>query len=169
MLIKAARKVSRRGIWETNSSSSHVVSIRKERRDTIINMSGDIQIYLGEYGWYGDPCDDILTKLEYAMSMVLHTEYPKFNHWDEDFVVDQDKLEKCGGYKMLLDALNTHGSKCDRIVVKKRTGVFYPYGYIDHQSCEYQSLQDFLNEWDIDAERFLWDDNVVVWIDNDNH
>lgn len=168
MLIKAVKKVSRRGIWETNSSSSHVVSIEKERRDTTYNMSGDIEIYLDEYGWEGDPCDDILTKLEYAMSMVLHTEYSGFN-WDKDFVVDQNKLEGCAGYKLLLDALNTHGNKCDKVVIKKKTHTFYPYGYIDHQSCGYKSLQDFLNDWDIDAERFLWDDNVVVWIDNDNH
>ena len=43
-------------------------------------------------------------------------------------------------------------------------------GYIDHQSCEdYKSLRDYLDDWGIDLRRFIFDENVALHIDNDNH
>ena len=108
-----------------------------------------------------------MSKLAYALSMVLHTEYPNFEYWDEHFVVDQEVLEQLEGYKTLLNAIRIHG-RCENIHIKRTQG-WYPYGYIDHQSYEdYNSLQDFLDDWHIDAEKFLFNDNVVVYILNDN-
>ena len=165
------KKVIRYGMFETNSSSCHSVTVKgKYNKDDyvlIVNHSGIISVYLDEYGWNGDPCDDFQSKLAYAMSMVLNTEYPDFQYWNEDFFVDENILEELDGYKMLLNAINER-CKCKQIVIKRRRD-FYPYGYIDHQSCEYASLQDFLDDWNVDVNRFLFDDNVVVHIDNDNH
>ena len=165
------RKVIRNSVFETNSSSCHSVSVRGKSESNYyarIIVNGDtVEVELDEYGWSGYPCDDFDSKLAYALSMVLHTEYQGFDHWDENFRVNQEKLEKCAGYKLLLDAINKHGD-CEKIIIKPKVG-FYPYGYIDHQSYEnYDSLQDFLDDWNVDAERFLFDDNVVVHIDNDN-
>jgi len=162
------KRVIRNGVYETNSSSCHTVSIRGKWKDNGYTVIGNIiSVYMDEYGWNGDPCDSFISKLSYALCMVLMTEYPGFSHWDEYFEVNQEVLEGLDGYKLLLDAINNHGS-CQKIVIKKRRS-FYPYGYIDHQSCEhYKSLSDFLNDWNVDAERFLFDDDVVVWIGNDN-
>lgn len=163
-----AKKVIRQDVFETNSSSCHTVSVRG--REMYANYSLDlpfIEIKLGEYGWDGDPCDDFRSKLAYALSMVMHTEYPNFNQYDEDFVVDQSVLEQLEGYKTLLNAIRIHG-RCENIHIKRKNG-WYPYGYIDHQSYEnYNSLQDFLDDWNVSAERFLFDDGVVVYILNDN-
>ena len=165
-------KVIRNNIWETNSSSSHTVSINGKENITKYAFVGDsksLAVYLDEYGWNGDPCDDFMSKLEYAMCMVLMTEYPDFKYWDEDFDVNQTVLESLDGYQLLLNAVRTQFPGCKEIAIKKNRG-FYPYGYIDHQSCEnYSSLRDFLEDWNLTAERYLFDYGVVVHIGNDNH
>lgn len=163
-----AKKVIRQDVFETNSSSCHSVSVRGKEINNHYRIDDVMEVTLDEYGWSGDPCDDFKSKLEYALSMVLHTEYPNFNHYDEDFEVDQNILEQLVGYKTLLNAIRLHGS-CEKIYINKTHG-YYPYGYIDHQSYEhYNSLQEFLDDWNVSAERFLFDDGVVVYIDNDNH
>ena len=164
------KRVIRNGIWETNSSSMHTVTVRGKYNKPSFFYSGDtISVWLGEYGWSGYPLDDFIEKLKYALSMVLHTEYPEFNHWKEEFVVDQDILEELNGYKLLVNAIREYNKDFKRIIIKRKDGAYYPYGYIDHQSCEdYHSLQEFLDDWNVDAERFLFDENVVVYIDNDN-
>lgn len=166
-------KKVRYNVWETNSSSSHTVSVRGKR-----NVDGDyyncctqsnriIKVGLDEYGWHGDPCDNFQSKLAYALSMVLNTEYPNFRYYDEDFVINQDTLEKCEGYQIILNAIRRHMDVFGILIERKHD--YYPYGYIDHQSCEdYHSLQDFLDDWNVDIERFLFDDGVVVLILNDN-
>ena len=163
------KRVIRYNVFESNSSSMHSVSIRGNGDlNEHYHSDGVIKIKLDEYGWRGDPLYDFYDKLPYAMLMVLYTEYPGFKYYDNDFTIDQEELEKLSGYKTLLEAIRKHGD-CEKIIIKKQNG-FYPYGYIDHQSYEdYGSLADFLKNWNIDAERFLFDDNVVVYIDNDNH
>ena len=166
------KSVIRDNVWETNSSSVHTVSIRGNEWENhyqyLAGEDGNIHVKLGEYGWSGEPCDDFRSKLAYALSMLLHSEYPGFSYYDEDFVVDQGILEELNGYHILLEAIKNNFN-IDGIVIDKISGAFYPYGYIDHQSCDYLSLQDFFDDWNVDAERFLFDDNVVVHIDNDNH
>lgn len=165
-------KVIRNSVWETNSSSMHTVSIKGKKDITKYAFVGDsesLAVYLDEYGWSGPDCDDFMSKLAYAMCMVLMTEYPGFNYWDEDFTVNQTVLESLDGYQLLLNAVRTQFPECEEIVIKKLRG-YYPYGYIDHQSCEdYSSLRDFLEDWNLTAERYLFDYGVVVHIDNDNH
>lgn len=164
------KKVVRKNVWETNSSSMHTVTVQGKWTPRVcLDTPPDriLKVHLGEYGWAGNPRYHFGGKLSYAMSMVLHTEYPGFNQYDEKFMVDQDTLEELPGYKAILAAINKY-AKCDAIEIKRRDSRF-PYGYIDHQSYEdYKSLQHFLDDWNVDIERFLFDDNVVVYIDNDN-
>ena len=168
------RRVMRWGCYETNSSSSHCVTVQGKENiddcgvDRYVGDDGYIHIELGEYGWSGDPCDTFISKLEYAMSMVLHTEYTDFNYYDDDFTVDQDRLEDLDGYQIILSAIRDH-IYCEGIIIEKRKGAFYPYGYIDHQSHEYyKSLAEFLDDWNVSTDRFLFDDGVVIHILNDN-
>lgn len=160
----------RNSVFETNSSSVHTVSVRGNFSldDVLINVPKNIVCYLDDYGWHGSPCNDFISKLEYAMSMVLNTEYPNFEYWNEDFVINEEILHNLEGYKILLNTINTYVKDC-KIKIHRRDGAFYPYGYIDHQSCEnYNCLQDFFDDWNITPERFLFDDNVVIYISNDN-
>ena len=171
VIIDMGKRVIRYGCFESNSSSCHTVSIRDKKNVKgfySAPSNGILEIRLDEYGWSGYPCDDFIEKLKYTMSMVLHTEYHGFNYYDEEFTVDDKKLHELDGYKKILEAINKH-FECDEIVIKKRNNSYYPYGYIDHQSYEsFDSLQDFLDEWNVDIERFLFDYGVIVWISNDN-
>lgn len=164
-------RIIRESVFESNSSSMHTVSVRGERdvRWTSINDNSVISVELDEYGWSGPTLYTFTEKLKYALSMVLHTEYPGFDVWNEDFTIDQETLESLSGYQILMDAIRKH-MDCERIEIIKKVTEFYPYGYIDHQSCEdYGSLREFLDDWNVDAERFLFDGKVMVIIDNDNH
>ena len=151
-------KVIRNSVWETNSSSMHTVSIEGKKDITKYAFVGDsksLAVHLDEYGWSGPDCDDFMSKLEYAMCMVLMTEYPDFNYWDEHgFTVNQTVLESLDGYQLLLNAVRTQFPECEEIVIKKKS---------------YHSLKDFFEDWDIDVERYLFDYSVVVHIDNDNN
>ena len=43
-------------------------------------------------------------------------------------------------------------------------------GYIDHQSYEdYSNLQQFLDDWGITVEQFIFNSNTELIIDNDNN
>ena len=43
-------------------------------------------------------------------------------------------------------------------------------GYIDHQSHEdYSCLQDFLDDYGVTIEEFIFSPNVILHTDNDNH
>lgn len=166
-------KVVRNNIFESNSSSSHSVSIRgKAKYNDLPPKNEEITVYPKEFGWDGPPCDDFNSKLTYAMQMILHTEYPESIVYEDNKYVDQDILEQCEGYQLLLKAIQKYTPTCKRIVIKREKAGgwgWYPYGYIDHQSCNYYSLADFLNDWNVDVERYLFDDDVIVHIDNDNH
>jgi len=171
------KKVIRYNAFETNSSSMHTVTVRGKRNiddyykssiERNIDKDGNIVTTLDEYGWYGEPLTNFWEKLPYALLMVLYTEYSGFDYYDNNFTIDQDKLEKCTGYQNILEAIQSCCKECKGIIIEKMSG-YYPYGYIDHQSYEdYKSLNDFLNDWNVDIEHFLFDDNIKVYIGNDN-
>jgi hypothetical protein len=167
------KKIIRESCFETNSSSCHSVAIKPKQElsysQIAVNDDKEIVVELDEYGWNGPRLIDFDDKLPYALAMVLNTEYPKFHRYEREFTIDQEELEKTNGYQMILSEIREHVD-CDRIRIKKSRNSYYPYGYIDHQSTEgYNSLQDFLDDWGITIGRFLFDNNVCVIIDNDNH
>ena len=160
------KSVIRNSVFETNSSSVHTVAIRGKYDGKRCAVPDIVTCHCDEYGWNGDPLDYFDSKLGYAMSMVLNTEYPDFSfkYYSKDFIIDEDTLHGLEGYKLLVDTIG-----CKEIKIKRNHDNFYPYGYIDHQSCEnYNSLKDFLEDWNVTLDRFLFDDNVVVYISNDN-
>ena len=152
--------------WETNSSSSHSLAYSNECVNDLVVVDGTITTDTDEYGWVGDPCVTASEKLEYATVMLLMTEYPYFEYWDENFKVEQAVLESLDGYKLLLEAINEE-TACNKIVIKRDDYCSFPYGYIDHQSCEYESLASFLHDNGVNAHDFLFG-KCEVLIDNDN-
>lgn len=153
--------------WETNSSSSHTLVYSNECVNDLVVVDGTITIGTDEYGWVGDPCVTASEKLEYAAAMLLMTEYPNFEYWKENVKVEQEVLENLEGYKLLLEAINKE-VKCNKIVIERDDNCRFPYGYIDHQSCDYGSLASFFHCNDTDAHAFLFG-KCEVLIDNDNH
>lgn len=187
------KKQIRRGVFETNSSSMHSLSISRvgKEYDTSIKYSihdDDNKLYIpfGEFGWGYDRYDDSYHKLQYALTMVFAT--------DARDAVCADDFYNTEGFKEINELIKEKFN-CDGIVIKDRFEThsyyrtkwddekrgwvedkndLYVYltcdGYIDHQSCEgYSSLQDFLNSYGITLEDFIFDPGIELIIDNDNH
>ena len=166
----------RESVFETNSSSSHSVAIksRKEKnfsdnnqygieelKDYIEN-DGYLHIDLEEFGWGPETYADPYYKLSYLLCMLMcvngiggwcndspdriRSDLERTKEWEEinEFIVD---LYNCNGIYI---------DDCS--------------GYIDHQSYEdYRSVRDFLNDYDVSIDDFLFNSNVKLIIDNDNH
>ena len=172
----------REQVFETNSSSAHSISVHGKSSlahnylDIIheIDEFGELEVELGEFGWGIDYYTDALTKLQYALTMVYEVEVDSdvknclSQVWNfyALYESDKDKIKEAfyetEGYKEIADLLRR---TCG---VEKLTVCNFD-GYIDHQSSEdYRSLNDFLNDWDIDLEDFIFSENVTLRISNDN-
>lgn len=161
----------REGVFETNSSSTHCVAIYRpsEQRDykySIEELKGWVQpdgflhVDLGEFGWGIDKFTDPQIKLSYLLTMLMEVNHLcSFYNSNVNFE-DIERLSEWEDINNLIkETLNCEGIKIDNCS-----------GYIDHQSCEdYSSVQDFLDEWGCTMEQFIFDDNTILIIDNDNH
>jgi len=168
-------KVIRRGVFETNSSSSHSVSIRRgDIKNSYLTVNPDdskIHVLFGEYGWGIDTLTSQSERLSYLCTMLIETEGRK--------VTSVDKIYETNGFKeinkAIADKCNCDGVCFDsQIQMKKSYDGSYYYldfdGYIDHQSCEdYSNIDDFLKDYNTDILNFVFNDGVTVIIDNDNH
>ena len=164
--------------FETNSSSSHSISITKyELIPSYLSINEEdnkVHIYPGGFGWEIKTYSDQTDKLKYLITMLLETEGDECKSLSE--------LWKTEGYQLINDAIKEYCS-CDGIFIEGEFGIqsyehngkeyFYLKhdGYIDHQSCEdYSSIKDFLNSNGINSViEFIFNPAVLVHTDNDNH
>ena len=174
-------KQIRNGVFETNSSSTHSVSISRKNsyyynRDCLedyIDYDNKVHVEFGEFGWEVERYSLPYEKLQYIVTMLAETEGRSISSVHELFETD--------GFKLINDAVANY-CKCDGIWINSdmkmccyewngKTELYLDHdGYIDHQSHEdYKSVQDFLDDYGVDAEQFIFDDGVCVITDNDNH
>lgn len=178
--IKVLIKI-REQVFETNSSSAHSVFIHGKISSEHnyldimqkVDWLGELEVELGEFGWGIDYYTDALTKLQYALTMVYETEIDndiKNLTWTwsdlDELESYKNKTEKAfyetEGYKEIADLLR-------RTCGVEKLTVYNFDGYIDHQSCEdYHSLNDFLNDWNVSLEDFIFSENITLKISNDN-
>jgi hypothetical protein len=142
------KRVTRKGMFETNSSSTHSIVLSYENKftpDKLPITNGEIHIYPGEFGWGPDEFTDAATKASYALTHVKDIECA-------------DSLE------ML------------RKVIEEETGLtafFYPlgreeyyqWGYIDHQS---RGVGSEAFESERALRNFIFNPESILVIDNDN-
>ena len=137
----------RKGVFETNSSSTHSIAIPRSCSSTI----GRIYFQIGEFGWGWesvDPADYFYTAI-YAVS--------------ETLAEAEEKISQ------LKDILNYHGIEFDfeDVDCEEKNGWLYHDGYIDHG----YELKDFVNELLNDGDklvRFLSGGLVLTGNDNSN-
>jgi hypothetical protein len=138
----------RQNVFETNSSSTHSVSINtssnKEDFYATIELSPEGKLVLqgGDFGWGVESYTDALTKANYAYQEAL--DFPESNR-----------------LTILLEVLSeqTGLSKEDIILLESD-------GYIDHQSQG--MLEDYFDSKD-KLKEFIFNSNYELVIDNDNH
>lgn len=154
-------KQVRNGVFETNSSSTHSISIHAGTADTydtiVPNEKGEIYLDGGEFGWTGGRQFDAITKLNYCAVELLSHEY------DWDSALKRNVKTRDG-------TQSEHWKTLERVVLehtgaKKFVKNFHtewvPFGekeptpnhsYIDHQSSgtameafeSEQTLKDFI-------------------------
>ena len=166
-------KTIRLNCFETNSSSSHSLCIKARNglRDsylTVDDIDNHVHVEFGEFGWGYEKTSDQYDKLSYLITMVVETE-------SNDCKSIQD-LYKTEGFNSINEIIKEY-CKCDGIIIDSIVGqaswnenYLDHDGYIDHQSCEdYSTLQQFLDDWGITIEQFIFNSDIKLIIDNDNH
>lgn len=143
-------KTIRQSIFETNSSSSHSITISRSSKllDSIgLEDDGSVHIYPGDFGWGVDVFKDPETKASYCYTYAENYAAPeKFN------LLTEVLLEQTGAKKVIYhkEAEPQVGSGA---------------GYIDHQSqdtCE----KAFRNKETL--KRFIFNPESILIIGNDN-
>ena len=171
------KRVIRNNVFETNSSSCHSIQIsQKSSMDykslrSHIDIDGILHIIPKEFGWEINTYRLPYTKIQYAFEMIIETEvyYEELKDIDNNYGLDV--IYTTEGFQNLKDLLVSNIDECKDVVVDiDYNDSFNKFGYIDHQSHEnYNSLQDFLNDYDVTLEEFIFDTGVVLKTDNDNH
>lgn len=162
----------RNGVFETNSSSTHSLSIRKSdkglypKTSLVVEEDNRIHVLLGEYGWEYEKYNRPIEKLAYLCTMCLETD----GRWAESV----EKFYECDGFKMINDAIaeycNCDGIQIDSELTYEYERVSSETAYIDHQSCEdYYSVKSYLDDYGVGVVEFVFDSSVTVITDNDNH
>lgn len=170
------KKAIRVSVWETNSSSCHSVSVsRKSNKDYEsirhhIDLDGILHIEPEEFGWEQKKYRFPYNKIQYAFEMILMTELS----YDERKKItknsDLNIIYNTEGFINLKTLLISTIDECKDVVIDTDFTYYDNLGYIDHQSCEgYNSLQEFLNDYDVNLEEFIFDTGVVLKTDNDNY
>ena len=147
----------RRGVFETNSSSTHCLTVKKGQRTIQIKPKRNERLFLqkmvanyGEYGWGYDELRTVQEKVSYLITYWYVT---KIDYLDE-FDILIEKLQDLfweHGYELLIDSSNRE--EC----------------YIDHQSIgelDYLITDGYYDFHKI--EMILFDDSVILLITNDN-
>lgn len=151
------KRLIRHGVFETNSSSSHSISIARGAKiyETLpVNEDGYVVATPGMYGWeqrvYGDPQG----KLDYAYT----------------FIGEEDNDErKAELFKMLEEVIVEHVG-CKGVLYNTIDDKYYAGGYVDHQSAIYEDgdcLRAFASKETL--KEFLFNPDSYVETDNDNH
>lgn len=148
----------RQGVFETNSSSTHSISISSDNSADLMDVlpvdeNGAVVLEGGEFGWEQETYHDAMSKANYMMVYALDWSRER----KEDFL------------KTLRDVIQEQ-TGCNEVVFKidGNEGEFYPYGYIDHQSVENYDY-DYVFEDKEKLRQFIFNKDSYLVTDNDNH
>lgn len=146
------RKI-RKNVFETNSSSSHSLSINKVGITEYLYVdesSNKINVSLGDFGWGYDTYNDPGMKLSYILTMLK--EYTGSSCPEE--LYDTKEFRE-------ISTIVSSRCECDGIVIDDFDG------YVDHQSVD--TIDSLMKENNCTIEEFIFDPGITLVIDNDNH
>ena len=172
-------KQIRRSVFETNSSSTHSVSISNKNshmaNKACLSVDWDdfVHVEFGSFGWEQESYTEPYIKLQYLVTMLIETE--------GDRIACKEELLELDGFKLINDAVAEY-CDCSGIYIDSEFSIntatwcsdgstYVEHdGYIDHQSCEdYFSVEDFLNNYGVTATDFIFNTGIVLITDNDNY
>jgi len=151
------RKMIRTGVFETNSSSCHTITVSRETNPALYTSitpdhNGEIVVTPREFGWEWETYTDPESKLCYLMLYI------------RDWVRNQPTKD------LFTDTLNrvvlahTHATK---LSLRPSTSSSWDDGYIDHQSVEDNDCH-FLFDEDEKLKNFIFSPSSTISTGNDN-
>lgn len=149
-------KKIRSSIFETNSSSSHSITISSDTQTllTKIDTPEEIEVGLGEFGWENEVYDNFHTKLDYiCIDHGLITKDENINQ-NPKYLMLMEVLSERTNIKKLIFCFGSHSYNSDK-----------PAGYIDHQS--HGTSRDVFKSKD-NLIKFLFNTNSLLITGNDN-
>lgn len=152
----------RRGVFETNSSSMHSITISgKDNYTRKIGVDGVINATCDEFGWGEDTFYDSHTKLSYVLTRIGQVE--NCNNLDE--------LRQSRYFNLLKEMIKEYSGEVLEVIC---VGDMYDdLGYIDHQSSDTLEEEglwvDDETQWKFNMMDFIYNSKYVLNIDNDNH
>lgn len=163
-------KIIRRNTFETNSSSTHSISLFNNILDQTItedylgNTSGELHIKLGTYDWGWKTISSAYDKLQYLLTSLAQS--LACNFWYSNEITDEaleeskDVIYDDSCFQHLEYAVHKN-SRFTSIVIDDFQG------YIDHESYSY--VYDLIEEANcLYLEDFLFSSSVQVRQGNDN-
>ncbi len=149
-------KQIRHNAFETNSSSSHSITIVPgvfTPAPLPVDENGVCEIFAGEFGWEIETYTDAAVKASYALTWLMSQELSHHESLDRQ--------------QMLMDVIQEHTGATEVKFTQALGWDNQPnWGYIDHQSwncgAEIWSSKENLAS-------FIFNPNSVLMTDNDNH
>ena len=156
------RKV-RRSVFETNSSSTHSFTYGGAYNNLEVDeFDNCVHTYLSKFGWEVHDYFDSKAKLDYILLAAANFTDHSFWYYDS-FEEELASFKETEEFQRIEEAVKSV-MNCDGIVIEDRAE-----GYIDHQSLEYSSFYEWLDDTYADSvEDFIFG-GVVLHTDNDNH
>ncbi len=163
-------KQVRRSVFETNSSSTHSITITHGKivnNNIRVDRDGYIHTELGEFGWEIWDYKGQAERLSYLVTMLaVKSDVTLWCYEDDESRTEKDIVEdimKTHEFEKLSDEIGRH-ARCSGVIIDPSDG------YIDHQSHEdYRDFQDFLDQYNTNVVEFVFGRGNVVHTDNDNH
>lgn len=143
-------KKIRKSVFETNSSSTHSISISdsgKINPNSLFVDNGICKIYTRDFGWEEKVYYDTPTKAAYCLTYI--------KNYNCKYILKE----------MLIKVIK-EVTGANKVVFVKSNSKYNPWGYIDHQSLEV--CEEVFNSEE-DLKSFIFNENSFLKTDNDNH
>ncbi len=157
----------RHSVFETNSSSTHSLTIGKGKAQLPDLDEGNIlRIETGEYGWEQESYSSPNSRLSYVFTYVMNGAFDKLK-----YVVDVVKKET-NAAAIFINDVNVDdliGKTEAELALVKTDRSYYDWGYIDHQSIGDDGPAGLNISNEDDLRNFLFNESSSFETDNDNH
>jgi len=122
----------RQNVFETNSSSTHSISIAQGTTKDLIDIpkvdnNGVVELTTSDYGWDYVEHKSLNDKLSYVATFAIN--------FNADFK-DGSLIYKDNKYKQMLISVVKDITGADEVNFLKNEGTSWEYGYIDRQSWD---------------------------------
>ena len=159
------KKQVRKGVFETNSSSTHSFTIGNNFNDLSVDKFDNcVHTSLGEFGWEVEDYYESSAKLAYILLVAAKfTGHYLYNYPQTANIPEIIEFMKTDMFKEIEDVVKSKVN-CDGLIIDEDSE-----GYIDHQSLDYNSFEEWLSDTYAESiEDFIFGD-IVLHTDNDNY